>query len=126
MCVIRMCVFMSLPVFLCVYVCACACVCVCVCVCACVRACVCVFVCVCVWVCSSMEFPKWYTDSVKRSKVYGKENDFVGGGPLFPGPCPGAEEVKQRYKKENIQTFSYIVSTGRQADRRTDRGRHLN
>ena len=60
-----------------------------------------------------MEFPDWYTDSVKRSRVYGRDRDFVGEGPLYPGPCPDAEKVKEQYKKGNIRRYSYLVSSVR-------------
>ncbi|KAK7101939.1 carbohydrate sulfotransferase 15-like [Littorina saxatilis] len=54
-----------------------------------------------------MQYPEWYSESVVRSKVHGK-NTVVGGGPLYDDPCPDAARVKEQYKKEKTQTFSYI------------------
>ncbi|KAL8602842.1 hypothetical protein ACOMHN_056336 [Nucella lapillus] len=56
-----------------------------------------------------MRYPRWYLDSVERSRVYGKELDMVGSGPLYDDPCPDAAKVKAKYKKEGTMTFSYII-----------------
>ncbi|XP_076468882.1 carbohydrate sulfotransferase 15-like [Babylonia areolata] len=55
-----------------------------------------------------MRYPKWYTDAVKRSKVYRLDN-MAGSGHLYDDPCPNAAEVKAKYKKEGTETFSYII-----------------
>ena len=57
-----------------------------------------------------MKYPSWYTESLKRSKVYGHDLNYVGHEPLFPGPCPGAAEVIAQQKKDKVEKFSFIVS----------------
>ncbi|XP_076448266.1 carbohydrate sulfotransferase 15-like [Babylonia areolata] len=52
---------------------------------------------------TDMEYPQWYLESVTRSKVHGKEEEFVGGAPLFEGPCRDA-----KVKAKEVHTFSYV------------------
>ncbi|XP_076448410.1 carbohydrate sulfotransferase 15-like isoform X2 [Babylonia areolata] len=57
---------------------------------------------------TDMKYPQWYLESVTRSKVHGKEKEFVGGAPLFEGPCRDADKVKAQNLAEKVLTFSYI------------------
>ncbi|KAL8611653.1 hypothetical protein ACOMHN_065131 [Nucella lapillus] len=57
---------------------------------------------------TDLKYPGWYTESVKRSRVYGKEGEKVGGGLMYSDDCADAAAVKAQYAAEKTQTFSYI------------------